>query len=96
VDVRGQAAAQLRQESTPVDSLVKVKRTRPAKTIQFRPGTTGECESQLWQFTGPPEICDDDNTPRVNWVAAESLDAALRYMRRHNDDFTVSRGRDAG
>ena len=63
---------------------------------RFRPGATGECEAQLWRFTGPPRIFDDDNTPAVQWVAAESLDAALRYMRQHNDDFTIMEARFVG
>ena len=66
---------------------MKVKKKRPAKTTRFRPGTTGECEAQLWQFTGPSEIPADGDAPQVNRVAAESLDAALRYMRQRHDDF---------
>jgi hypothetical protein len=32
----------------------------------------------------------------VHWVAAESLGAALRYMRRRNDDFTITEARFLG
>jgi hypothetical protein len=28
--------------------------------------------------------------PEIHWVAAESLDAALRYMRQRNDDFNIT------
>jgi len=74
---------------------MKTKKKRP-KNTRFRPGTTGECEAQLWSFTGPPGSLANENALRVHWVAAESLDAALRYMRQRYDDFNISRGRDAG
>ena len=38
----------------------------------------------------------DDNAPQVNWVAAESLDTALRYMRKRHDDFTITEVRFLG
>lgn len=73
---------------------MKVKKKRRAETIRFRPGTTGECEAQLWRFTGSPEILGDDNAPQqLLWVAAESLDAALRYMRQRHVDFTIIEAR---
>lgn len=75
---------------------MKAKKKRPAKTTRFRPGTTGECEAQLWKFTGPPEIPADNNTPAVHRVAAESLDAALSYMRRRYGDFTITEARFLG
>ena len=59
----------------------------------FRPGSTGVCEAQLWTFVGSPGILSDDNAPSVHWVAAESLDAALRYIRRRHDDFTIAEAR---
>jgi len=37
-----------------------------------------------------------DKAPAVHWVAAESLDAALRYMRSRNDDFTITEARFLG
>src|ERR1019366_1850204 len=50
------------------------------------PCTTGECEAQLWAFIDSQGILNDENAPRVHWIAAESLEAALHYMRlRHND-----------
>ena len=36
------------------------------------------------------------NAAEVHWVAAESLDAALRYMRQRNDDFTIIEARFLG
>jgi hypothetical protein len=45
---------------------------------------------------GSAGIPDDDNAPAVHWVAAESLDAALRYMRQRNDDFTIMEARFLG
>ena len=55
----------------------------------FRPGTSGECEAQLWKFTGPGEILNDDHVPEMHWGAAESLDAALLYLRKRNGDFKI-------
>jgi len=75
---------------------VKAKKKSPAKTTRFRPGTTGECEAQLWKFTGQPEMPADDNASQVHRVAAESLDAALSYMRRHHDEFTIAEARYLG
>jgi hypothetical protein len=54
---------------------------------------TGLCEAQLWIFTGPPGILNDDNAPQLHWVAAESLEAALRYMRQRYDDFSIREAR---
>src|SRR5580692_12700656 len=74
-----------------------MRKTKPGTTARFRPGTTGACEAQLWTFVGPRRILDnDDNAPEVHWVAAESLDAALRYMRQRNDDFTITEARFLG
>jgi len=75
---------------------MKARKKRPANNARFRPGTTGACEAQLWTFTGPQRILNDDNAPDVHWVAAESLDAALRYMRQRNDDFTITEARFLG
>ncbi len=72
---------------------MKTKKKRLAKNSRFRPGATGECEAQLWTFVGPPGILFDDHAPEVHWVAAESLDAALGYMRRRFDDFTITEAR---
>ena len=66
-----------------------MKKKRSADKARFRPGTSGACEAQLWSFTGPPEIPENDDAPEVHWVAAESLDAALRYMRRRFNEFTI-------
>ena len=75
---------------------MKTKKKRPATTTRFRPGTTGACESQLWTFVGSQGISNDDHAPEVHWVAAESLDAALRYMRQRNDDFIITEARFLG
>ena len=70
---------------------VKIGKTR------FRPGTTGGCEAQLWVFIGSPGIFPDDNAPQmVHWVAAESLEAALRYMRLRYDDSMITEARFLG
>jgi hypothetical protein len=71
------------------------KRRSSVKT-RFRPGSTGACEAQLWNFVGPSGILSDDHAPEVHWVAAESLDAALLYLRRRHDDFTITEARFLG
>ena len=74
----------------------KEKTKTSANNTRFRPGTTGECEAQLWSFMGSPEILPDDDAPQIFWVAAESLEAALRYMRQRNDGFIISEARFLG
>ena len=69
------------------------KKKRSAKNSQFRPGSGGACEAQLWSFTGPQRISDNDNTPEAVWVAAESLDAALQYVRQRHEDFVITAAR---
>ena len=34
-------------------------------------------------------ILQEDHVPEMQWVAAESLDAALAYLRQRHDDFTI-------
>jgi hypothetical protein len=67
-----------------------------AKISRFRPGTTGECEAQLWYFTCPHGIPADEDAQHEHWVAAESLESALRYMRHRHDDFTIAEARFLG
>ena len=65
---------------------MKTRKNKSETNSRFRPGTTGECEAQLWAFIDSQGILNDENAPRVHWIAAESLEAALHYMRlRHND-----------
>jgi hypothetical protein len=66
---------------------------KSAKNARFRPGSTGACEAQLWTFVGSQRMRPDDKAPAIYWVAAESLDAALTYMRRRNDDVTITEAR---
>jgi hypothetical protein len=68
-------------------------RKRSPRNSRFRPGTTGLCESQLWTFTGPTGMLQENNGPPVHWVAAESLEAALQYMRQRYDDFVITEAR---
>ena len=75
---------------------MKAKKNRPANTTRFRPGSTGECEAQLWSFTCPPEILSDDDASQAHWAAAESLEAALQYMRRRYGDFSITEARSLG
>ena len=73
-----------------------MQKKRSANKARFRPGTTGACEAQLWTFVGPKTILNDDNAPAIHWVAAESLEAALLYMRRRFEDFHITEARFLG
>ena len=75
---------------------MKTEEKRSAKKTRFRPGSTGVCEAQLWRFTGPAGVSFDDHNPEVYWVAAESLDEALRYLRQRHDDLIITGARCAG
>jgi hypothetical protein len=75
---------------------MKTRKKRLFSNTRFRPGASGECESQLWLFIGPPEISNDDHVPEMHWVAAESLDAALSYLRKRHHDFTIMEARFLG
>ena len=75
---------------------MNARKKRPAEATRFRPGATGECEAQLWRFKGPSGILNDESAPQVHWVAAESLEAALCYMRRRYDDFIIAEARFRG
>jgi hypothetical protein len=68
-------------------------RKEPARDTRFRPGTTGQCEAQLWRFTGPTGMLPEKNASQVYWVAAESLEAALQYIRQRYDDFVITEAR---
>ena len=74
----------------------KAQKKRSSTKTRFRPGRTGACEAQLWTFTSSPGILKDDHAPEVHWVAAESLDAALLYLRRRHDDFMITEVRFLG
>jgi hypothetical protein len=74
----------------------KKKRKKSAYETRFRPGTTGACEAQLWHFTGAGILPGDHDGTGVHWVAAESLDVALRYLRLRNDDFVITQARFLG
>ena len=75
---------------------MKTPKQRPAKPARFRAGATGACEAQLWRFSGPPDILHDSSAPEVHWVAAESLDAALQYVRQQCGDFIILEARSLG
>jgi hypothetical protein len=75
---------------------MKTQKKRSSVKTRFRQGTTGACEAQLRHFVGPPGILSDDHAPEVQWVAAESLDAALFYLRRRHDDFVITQARFLG
>jgi hypothetical protein len=70
---------------------------RSLTNARFRPGTSGACEAQLWRFMGPPGILNDDFMPEeMHWVAAESLEAALLYLRKRHHDFGITEARFLG
>ena len=75
---------------------MKTEEKRSANQTRFRPGSTGVCEAQLWIFTGPAKVSSDDSAPEVYWVAAESLDEALRYLRQRYDDLLITEARCTG
>jgi hypothetical protein len=75
---------------------MKALKKRSSTNTRFRPGRSGECEAQLWSFAGPPGVVQDDHAPEMHWVAAESLDAALAYLRRRHDDFMITEARFLG
>src|SRR5580704_10171422 len=56
-------------------------------------GLTRRTEAQLWTFVGSQRMLKDNDAPEIHWVAAESLDAALRYMRQRYDDFIITDAR---
>ena len=69
------------------------RKMQKKSNVRFRPGTTGACEAQLWKFVGSQRTLKDNDAPEIHWVAAESLDAALRYMRQRYDDFIITDAR---
>jgi hypothetical protein len=75
---------------------MKARKKGSSTNTRFRPGTAGECEAQLWHFRGPQGISMDDHEPEMHWVAAESLDAALVYLRKRHDDFKITEARFQG
>jgi hypothetical protein len=75
---------------------MKTRKKRSSTNTRFRPGTSGECEAQLWNFSGPPGIHQDDHMPEMHWVAAESLDAALLYLRKRHADLMIMEARFVG
>lgn len=75
---------------------MKAQKKRSSTKARFRPGRTGVCEAQLWKFTNLPGILTDDQAAEIHWVAAESLDAALVYLRRRHDDFMITEARFLG
>ena len=75
---------------------MKAQKKRPAKSSRFRQGSAGACEAQLWSFTGPQKTSEEDNKQETVWIAAESLDEALQYVRQRHDDFIITAARLVG
>ena len=72
---------------------MKTSKNKSAEDSRFRPGSTGQCEAQLWVFTGPSGMLYESDAPEVHRVAAESLEAALRFLRQRHDDFVIIEAR---
>jgi hypothetical protein len=72
---------------------VKTPKKKSANRSPFRPGSTGQCEAQLWVFTGPSGMLYENDVPEVHRVAAESLEAALQFMRQRYADFVIAEAR---
>jgi hypothetical protein len=60
----------------------------PHKKAGFRPGRAGVWEAQLWKFVGPSLLPEEEEVP-VEWIAAGSLDQALKFMRLRHPDFII-------
>jgi hypothetical protein len=75
---------------------MKAQKKTSAKNSRFRPGSGGACEAQLWTFTGPQRVSEEESIPEAVWVAAESLDAALQYVRQPHEDFLITAARFVG
>jgi hypothetical protein len=75
---------------------MKARKKRSSTNTRFGPGTSGECEAQLWLFMEAPGMVKDDQVVEMHWVAAESLDAALQYLRKRHDDFMITEARFVG
>jgi hypothetical protein len=76
--------------SAPQTSECHQKRYGWARLSRLTRGATGKCEAELWCFTGSSRTIYADEAARLNWVAAESLDAALLYVRQRYDDFMIT------
>jgi hypothetical protein len=48
------------------------------------------------EVQGAPGFLNDDYVQENHWVAAESLDAALLYLRKRHDDFVIVEARFLG
>jgi hypothetical protein len=64
------------------------KRLSLVKKTRFTPGRSGFCEAQLWEFTATSGFLPDQE-PAVERIAAESLDEALKFMRRKYPEFRI-------
>ena len=65
-----------------------------AKEYPVPSGLNGRMRSAAMEFyQSPPASLANENAPGVHWVAAESLEAALRYMRQRYDDFNITEAR---
>ena len=79
-------------------STARVRRRPPPpnKNAAFRPGKSGACEAQLWEFSAPSISFDETEQLVIERVAAGSLDEALQYLRRRHPDFVVAKAEAAG
>ena len=61
----------------------------PERLPGFRPGRSGLCEGQLWEFSGPRHWLEPGEEIPTERVAAGSLDEALKFMRRRYPEFII-------
>jgi hypothetical protein len=89
----------MRETARPASGKLAIgKRKKPPgqRGTGFRPGSTGACEAQLWEFTAPSGENEAGEQRVPHRVAAASLDQAIGFMRREHADFIIGRGRDTG
>jgi len=71
------------------------QRKSTANKTSGRPGRSGICEAQLWEFTGPSKFVEEDEIP-IERVAAGSLEEALTFIRRRRPGFIIVRAEATG
>lgn len=69
--------------------------SKPKKKSKFQTGSHGGCEARLYEFRERPisedelKLLSSPLTPRVELIAAVSVDEALAYLRFDSPDFDV-------
>jgi hypothetical protein len=63
----------------------------PYSRTGFQLGSEGVCEAQLWKFSAPQNPYNPEEEPESHMVAAQSIYEALKYIRRTERDFRISK-----